>query len=134
MKKVFPGVLILIMLLLTACDANRIPEAIGTPASVPAEYAGLTNSLGPDAAVAGAEVFHANCEPCHGTQGHGDGPAASALDPAPKDLAELQEIVGDDYLFWRINTGKPGTSMIAWEGVLSEDQIWQLVTFIRTLK
>ena len=134
MKKVFPAILILIMVSLAACGGNRIPEEIGTPAPVPAEYAGLTNPFGPDAAVPGAEVFHANCEPCHGVQGRGDGPAASALDPAPKDLSELQKIVGDDYLFWRINTGKPGTSMIAWEGVLSEDQIWQLVTFIRTLK
>jgi mono/diheme cytochrome c family protein len=66
-------------------------------------------------------------------QGHGDGPAAGALDPQPKNLAVFQKIVGDDYLFWRISEGKPGTSMVAWKGILTEEQIWQAVSFIRQL-
>ena len=57
-----------------------------------------------------------------------------ALDPAPKNLAELQTRAGDDYLFWRISTGKEGTSMVSWLGVLTEEQIWQAVAYIRTLK
>ena len=40
----------------------------------------------------------------------------------------------DDYLYWRIATGKEGTSMVAWKGVLTDDQIWQAVAFVRTLK
>lgn len=103
-------------------------------APVPSEYAGLTNPLGADAAAEGAEVFRTNCEMCHGPQGHGDGPAGQALDPQPRDLAKLQTESGDDFLFWRISEGKPGTSMVAWEGILSEEQIWQTVSFIRTLK
>lgn len=103
-------------------------------APVPSEYAGLTNPLGADAAAEGAEVFRTNCEMCHGPQGHGDGPAGQALDPQPQNLAELQTEAGDDFLFWRISEGKPGTSMVAWKGILSEEQIWQTVSFIRTLK
>lgn len=103
-------------------------------APVPSEYAGLTNPLGADAAAEGAEVFRTNCEMCHGPQGHGDGPAGQALDPQPRNLAELQTEAGDDFLFWRISEGKPGTSMVAWKGILSEEQIWQTVSFIRTLK
>ena len=103
-------------------------------APVPSEYAGLTNPLGADAAAEGAEVFRTNCEMCHGPQGHGDGPAGQALDPQPRDLAKLQTEAGDDFLFWRISEGKPGTSMVAWKGILSEEQIWQTVSFIRTLK
>ena len=80
-----------------------------------------------------AEIFRTNCEMCHGAQGHGDGPAGGSLDPKPKNLALLQESAGDDYLYWRIHDGKPGTSMVAWKGILSEEQIWQLVSFIRTL-
>jgi hypothetical protein len=56
------------------------------------------------------------------------------LVPAPKNLAELQTQVGDDYLFWRINTGKQGTSMVSWKGILTEEQIWQIISFLRTLK
>jgi len=82
----------------------------------------------------GEKAFQTNCQMCHGPQGHGDGPAGQSLDPKPKNLAMLQKSVEDDYLFWRINEGKPGTSMVAWKGILTEEQIWQVVSFIRTLK
>ena len=124
---------ILSLLMLVACGASQTEEAF-TPAPVPAEFAGKTNPLGAEAAVAGAEVFRSNCESCHGPQGHGDGIAGQALDPKPKDLAKLQAIVGDDYLFWRIYDGKLGTAMIAWNGILTDEQIWQAISFIRTLK
>jgi mono/diheme cytochrome c family protein len=128
---------ILSLFVLTACgESNNSPSSqqISTPAPVPAEYAGKTNPFGPEAADEGAKIFKTNCETCHGPQGHGDGPAGQSLDPKPKDLAELQKIAGDDYLFWRISEGKPGTSMVAWKGILSEEQIWQVVSFIRALK
>ncbi len=130
MKKVLFVVLILAAFALAACGGS----ATATLAPVPADYAGKTNPLGPDAATAGAEVFKTNCESCHGPQGHGDGPAGAALDPQPKNLAVFAPTVGDDYLYWRINTGKEGTSMVAWKGVLTDEQIWQVVSFIRTLK
>ena len=132
-KKILPAVFVIGIFLLIACNASQAEEA-STPAPVPAEFAGLTNPLGPEAAAAGAEIFQANCELCHGPQGHGDGIAGQSLEPKPKDLADLQAIVGDDYLFWRIQKGKPGTAMVAWEGILTDEQIWQVVSFIRTLK
>ena len=121
------------ILLLVACGTSQTEDE-ATLASVPTEFAGLTNPFGPEAASAGAEVFQANCELCHGPQGHGDGVAGESLEPKPKNLAELQTMVGDDYLFWRIYEGKPGTSMVAWRGILTDEQIWQVVAFIRTLK
>lgn len=132
MKKVLFAVLVFAALVLSACGGGA--DAVATLAPVPADFAGQTNPLGADGSAAGAEVFTTNCESCHGPQGHGDGPAGAALDPAPKNLAELQATAGDDYLFWRISTGKEGTSMVAWKGVLTDEQIWQAVSFIRTLK
>jgi len=125
------------MLLLAACGGNESSSSANENAPlapVPSEYAGLTNPLGADAADEGAEVFRTNCEMCHGPQGHGDGPAGQSLDPKPRDLSKLQTEAGDDFLFWRISEGKPGTSMVAFKGILSEEQIWQAVSFIRTLK
>jgi mono/diheme cytochrome c family protein len=135
MKKILFVTLVLVAVILTACGGGA-SSAPATPAPVPADYAGKTNPLGADAAAAGAEVFKTNCESCHGPQGHGDGPAGAALDPAPKNLPELLKLPGsgDDFLFWRIATGKEGTAMVAWKGTLTDDQIWQVIAFIRTLK
>jgi mono/diheme cytochrome c family protein len=119
---------------MAACGGGGSADAVVSIETVPPEFSGQTNPLGSDAATAGAQSFKFNCEPCHGPQGHGDGPAGQALDPKPRDLVELQGEVGDDYLFWRIATGKPGTSMVAWRGVLTDEQIWQVVTFLHTLK
>jgi mono/diheme cytochrome c family protein len=129
--------LILSVLMLTACagSANSSsPDENATLAAVPADYAGKTNPLSADSASEGAQVFKSNCETCHGPQGHGDGPAGQSLDPKPRNLAVLQRSAGDDYLFWRISTGRPGTSMVAWQGILTEEQIWQVISFIRTLQ
>lgn len=136
MKKISITILVLSILLITACSSNETsaPQAIGTLELVPAEYAGKTNPLGAEAATKGANVFRTNCEPCHGTQGHGDGPAGQAIDPRPQNLAALQTVATDEYLFWRISEGKYGTSMVGWKGVLKEEQIWQVVAFLRTLK
>lgn len=133
MKKVLFVVLMLAALVLAACGGGGAETVVALD-SVPADFAGKTNPLGADAATAGAEVFKTNCAACHGDTGLGDGPAGAALDPAPKNLADLQAQAGDDYLFWRITTGKEGTSMVPWKGILTEEQIWQVVAFLRTLK
>lgn len=131
-------VLLLLMglVFLTACGASSSSSGSGpgeSLATVPAEYAGKNNPYGADGSTEGAQIFQTNCQMCHGPQGHGDGPAGQSLDPKPKNLAVLQKSVGDDYLFWRISEGKPGTSMVAWKGILTEEQIWKVVSFIRTL-
>ncbi len=137
MKKFLMILLVAAALILTACGSGENGGRVQTPAApapVPSGYSGKTNPLGAEAATTGAEIFKNYCTACHGPQGHGDGPAGASLDPAPRNLPELSATATDDYLFWRISTGKPGTAMSAWKGILSDEQIWQVVTFIRTLK
>lgn len=85
-------------------------------------------------AAAGQEVYTMYCQACHGSTGAGDGPAGQSLDPRPRNLSDFIPLVEDDYLFWRVNTGVTGTSMVAWGGVLTEEEIWQIVAYIRTLE
>lgn len=142
MKNLLLILVVLVSFSLAACGAaetsqnppSTVPVPASQVASVPDGYAGKTNPLGPDAAQAGAALFNNYCSTCHGPQGHGDGPAGATLNPAPKNLPGLAATVGDDYLFWRISTGKEGTAMVAWKGVLTDEDIWKLITFIRTLK
>jgi len=116
---------------LAACGAEKSAVA---PEALPAEYAGKTNPLGSESAMAGAEIFKTYCAACHGEKGAGDGPAGVGLQPKPKNLPDVAAAVGDDYLYWRIAEGKLGTSMVGWKGTLDEEKIWQVVAFIRALK
>ena len=107
----------------------------------PAEYADLTNPFVDDqeAVEAGEVIYKANCAACHGAEGAGDGPAAEALDPKPSNLADvhMMEELSDGYLFWRVSEGgafEPFNSgMPAWKQILSEDEHWQVISFIRAL-
>jgi mono/diheme cytochrome c family protein len=134
-KKII-SVLMFVVLMLEGCGsgANSSNNNGTSSDGVPAEYAGRTNPFGAESVPAGAKVFKDYCSACHGATGHGDGSAGASLEPHPKNLAVFQSQVGDDYLFWRISTGKPSTAMVAWKGVLTDEQIWQVITFIRTLK
>ena len=51
----------------------------------------------PAAASSGKEMYNAYCAVCHGTEGKGDGPAASALKTPPTDLTMLAESHGGKY-------------------------------------
>lgn len=43
----------------------------------------------PTQSVKGKDLFREYCAVCHGLAGKGDGPAASALKPAPADLTQI---------------------------------------------
>jgi mono/diheme cytochrome c family protein len=105
-------------------------------ATIPAEYAGLTSPVVADeeSLARGAEAY-ASCAACHGDGGLGDGPAADALDPAPVNIAHTSQMMGDDYLFWRISEGGAQfeTSMPAWEATLDEQTRWDLINYIQAL-
>ena len=42
----------------------------------------------------GAEVYKSYCATCHGDTGKGDGVAAAALDPKPRDLSNAEYVSG----------------------------------------
>ena len=102
--------------------------------SAPAVAAKRRNPMPTDAASLeqGRQLFKQNCIVCHGPEGRGDGPAAASLKPLPADLAMMVRHHPDGDLAWKIANGRG--AMPAWEGTLSEDQIWMLVNYIKTLR
>jgi mono/diheme cytochrome c family protein len=110
-------------------------------ADVPHEYEDLTNPFADleEAIATGGELFAVNCASCHGETGMGDGAAAASLDPKPASLADsdMMADLTDGYLVWRITEGGIGepfnSAMVAWGDTFSEEQIWQLVSFVRSL-
>lgn len=83
----------------------------------------------------GAAIYSANCAACHGPNGEGDGPASAGLEIKPADLhAEHVQELTDGGLFYIVTHGRTGTAMPAWENVLSEQQRWEVVNYLRTFR
>ena len=81
----------------------------------------------------GKKLYGKMCWSCHGVEGKGDGPAASALNPKPADFRnENIQAQKDGALYWKITTGK-GT-MTSYKNSLTDDQRWAIVNYLRTLK
>jgi mono/diheme cytochrome c family protein len=104
-----------------------------------ADYAGARNPLAASAETLreGKTLFEKNCASCHGTAGHGDGPAAKGLNPAPANLAVAVKmpIASDAYLDWTISEGgvPVGSAMPPFKAILKPDQVWRLVLYLRSL-
>ncbi len=73
------------------------------------------------------------CAQCHGDSGQGDGPAGVNLPKRPADLIVHVPLHPDDVLFKFIRDGIPAAQMPAQKDVLTDEQKWDLVNFLRAL-
>ena len=64
----------------------------------------------PTSPVSGKEMYTAYCAVCHGTDGKGGGPAASALKMPPTDLTQLSKNNGDKYPALKVTSTIRGTA------------------------
>jgi len=88
---------------------------------------------------AGKEIYRQNCAPCHGVSGKGDGLGAQGLPVRPADHTDGAVMKGRSDAFLRDVISKGGSAMglspfmPAWNGMLNDVQIQNLVDYIRTL-
>ena len=83
-------------------------------------------------AIQGESLFQKNCAFCHAADGSGRNWIGTFLQPSPRDLTDSQFMsnVTRDYLLQVIRKGLPGTSMPAWQSVLTEAEIRVIVAYI----
>lgn len=113
-----------------------------------------TGNLSPEPSAemieAGKRVYFTKCVWCHGVEGAGDGPGADRLWPRPRNFnqgtfkirhtasGELplfdskKPIPGQNDLFETVTHGLPGSAMPPWEGILTEEQRLQVLSFVTT--
>ena len=81
---------------------------------------------------AGKKVYAGNCLACHGVAGKGDGPAANALNPKPRDLSDAAiQSQTDGSMFWKLTEGK--NPMPAFDKLIAENDRWNVINYVRTL-
>ncbi len=89
---------------------------------------------GPEQVEQAKAVYASNCSSCHGAEGKGDGAAAAALDPKPRNFhsadAEWTNGTSPLAIFDTLANGIEGTSMAAFAHLPEEDR-WAMVHLIR---
>jgi high-affinity iron transporter len=116
------------------------------PTGVSADCASLVDDLIVEAGISrkpsappdleqGEQLFAQTCAGCHGTTGHGDGPAGSALNPKPASFHAPEVMAGltPFKAFNVIRFGVKGTSMPAFAG-FDEKQRWALAFYLFSLR
>jgi mono/diheme cytochrome c family protein len=104
---------------------------------VPEAYSGARNPLPrtPETIRQGGALYLERCAGCHDPSGMGHGDAGLALYPSPALLADLIRMpqAVDEYLLWAISEGGApfGTKMPAFKDTLSQEQMWQIIAYMR---
>lgn len=88
----------------------------------------------PASLTAGQVVYASTCSTCHGDEGLGDGPESGFLSTPPADLTIHVPLHTDGALFEFVRDGIPGTVMRANKGILSDEEMWNLVNYVRTFE
>ena len=87
----------------------------------------------------GKKLYGQFCASCHGQSGKGDGPAAAALNPKPRDHTnkEYMSKMPDDEMFKVIKNGGASVGksplMPPWGASLKDEQIRDVMAYVRSL-
>ena len=130
-KTFFAGSMLLILALgMMSLSSNR-----QTPWVIDAKYKAMKNPVKADATsiAAGKELWNKNCASCHGKTGLGDGVKARTIDTHPGDFSKAAyQSLPDGEIFGKTKLGRD--DMPKYDGKLTDEDIWNMVNFTRTLK
>jgi cytochrome c oxidase cbb3-type subunit 3 len=89
----------------------------------------------PESIAAGQQLYARNCASCHGRNGQG-GPGNDLIPAAPSLLGDgWAHGSTDGEIFTNIKAGvAPDFNMVPFKDRLKDDEIWNLVNYIRSIK
>ena len=81
----------------------------------------------------GAAHFQQGCAPCHGSPAGASMQVVRSMLPEPSDLEALVPTWKTKELFWIVKNGLKYTGMPAWPAQSRDDEVWDVVAFLREL-
>jgi mono/diheme cytochrome c family protein len=93
----------------------------------------MENPVQPTAAnlTDGARLYEQHCSLCHGGARSKVSPLRDRFNPPVPQLISRVPDDEDAWVFWVTKHGARMTGMPSWDGILSDDQIWTVVAFIK---
>ena len=123
-------------LLANAPILDEEQEAIAILGDTAEVFPNMKNPITDKAASAsrGEILYVNNCAKCHGLSGNGHGTVAHGFTTWPRQLWAWNNTgpETDGYLFWFITNGR--SDMPPWGLILSENNRWDLINYIKTIK
>jgi mono/diheme cytochrome c family protein len=115
-------------------EARIMPEVLH--ASIVRHAAGATNPvpLNEDNLKAGVDTYKAMCARCHSTPANDPSVYGQSFYPPAPRLPKGMSEYTDSQLFWLIKHGIRNTGMPAWGSMLSDLEIWQIVSLLKNSK
>jgi len=113
----------------------RIVEAVKHHVTVGDKSAKNAMPFTPENLADGKQAFGHYCIACHGLDGQNTGvPFADSMSPPLPSLASTEvQSYTDGQLKWVIDNGISPSGMPASKGILSDEEIWSIVLFLRHL-
>ncbi|HEY1329008.1 MAG TPA: c-type cytochrome [Casimicrobiaceae bacterium] len=81
----------------------------------------------------GRSSYARNCVRCHGAPGVAPESFALGMTPSPANLAYAAREWPPEQLFWTLKRGLKMTGMPAWAFRLSDDEMWNIVAYLRVM-
>jgi mono/diheme cytochrome c family protein len=112
-------------------EARIMPAVLH--ASIVHHASGETNpaSLNEDNLKAAVDTYKTMCARCHSTPGGNPSVYGQSFYPPAPQLPARMYPYTEAQLFWVIKHGIRNTGMPAWGGMLSYDEVWQLVSLLK---
>lgn len=136
MRSVSTWVLAAAALAAVMTTAGEVRAQAG-PAAVPAEAKAMKNPVPstPASIEAGGKLYQRYCRFCHGESGKADSPMApKTMKPSNLTDAEWTRGSSAGEIFWVISNGAPPKyDMKGIKGKVSDQDIWNIVNFVRSL-
>ena len=101
-------------------------------ASLSRQARGLTNPIQPskEVLIAGLKTFKINCAGCHGSRGQPSQWGTRNFYPRVPQFADNPPHLSAPQMFVAVKHGIRYSGMGAWDGMMSDEEIWKVATFL----